>query len=44
MNEYVIESHLLSKTDFLLCIPHSNVNYYSIYLNSNLSYAVLPGH
>jgi len=37
--DVIIEAHLMSMSNFLLCLPHSNVNYYSIYRNINLPYA-----
>lgn len=36
--DVIIESYLLAKSNFLLCLPHSNVNYYSIYCNLDLQY------
>lgn len=39
--EVLIESYLLSKTDFLLCCTTSNVNYYVRCLNENLNYKIL---
>ena len=38
--DVIIESHLLSKSDLLLCFPLSNVNSFAIYKNLNLPFIV----
>ena len=34
--DVIVESYLHSNADFMICLPGSNVNYFSRYLNPNL--------
>jgi hypothetical protein len=42
--DVIIESYLLSKTNFLFCTTNSNVNYFIRALNPNLPYIIINHH
>jgi hypothetical protein len=39
--DVIIEAYILSKCNFLLCCPQSNVNFLACHLNENINYKAI---